>query len=462
MRAALPAPAWKMAPACAGAARVALICINAAGDANTYRGAMDNPASAAAARTAGALRSSALVRLRRMGIDTYQSPVIYMRADCGVCRSEGFEAQSRVEIRRGSDIIVATLNVMHDGLLAGDEAGLSEAAWRLLRAGEGDTAELRHPDPLDSLSALRAKVYGSELNLAQLRGIVNDITAGRYSDLELAAFVTACAGARMSLAETVALTRAMVDAGETLRWPHAQVVDKHCIGGLPGNRTTPILVPIVAACGLCIPKTSSRAITSPAGTADVLETMTAVELDLPTLRRVVEAEGGCLAWGGSVALSPADDALIRVERPLDFDSESQVVASVLSKKIAAGATHVLIDIPVGPTAKVRSAAAAQVLSRRLLEVGRELNISVTPLFTDGSQPVGRGIGPALEARDVLAVLRAEPGAPRDLRERALQLAAQVLELSPEIARGQGMARARAALDSGVAWNKFLAICRAQG
>ena len=192
---------------------------------------------------------------------------------------------------------------------------------------------------------------------------------------------------------------------------------------LPGNRTTLLVVPIAAACGLTIPKTSSRAITSPAGTADTMETLAPVTLDIASMRRVVGREGGCIVWGGAVSLSPADDLLIRVERPLGLDSDGLLVASVLSKKIAAGSTHVLIDVPVGRSAKVRSAEAARAIAERMRLVGDALGIAVRVVLTDGSQPVGCGIGPALEAWDVLRVLQNEPGAPADLRERALTLAA---------------------------------------
>lgn len=402
------------------------------------------------------------LKLRRLGIDTYQHAVIYMTRDCHVCRSEGFAAQSRVEVALGGRHVVATLNIVSDELLRAGEASLSESAWRALRAEEGAWISVSHPEPLESLGALRAKVYGQRVELPQWREIVTDVIAGHYSDLQLAALVTACAGDRLDLAETIALTRAMLDAGERLDWNRPQVVDKHCVGGLPGNRTTPIVVPIVAAAGLTIPKTSSRAITSPAGTADTMEVLAPVDLSVAHMRRVVEHEGGCIVWGGNVRLSPADDLLIQVERPLDFDSEGQLVASILSKKIAAGSTHILVDMPVGPTAKVRSDMAAAALRSRFEAVGSALGVHVSVMTTDGTQPVGRGIGPALEARDVLAVLRGEPGAPQDLRDRALALAAGILELSPAISRGQGLAKARELLESGAALRKFEAICRAQG
>ncbi|HEU4708196.1 MAG TPA: thymidine phosphorylase, partial [Methylophilaceae bacterium] len=261
-----------------------------------------------------------LLRLRRIGIDTYQEPVIYMRSDCHVCRGEGFEAPSRVEVRHNGRSIIATLNVLTHGLLRADEAGLSEVAWRMLGAREGELVMLSHPPLIDSLHELRAKVYGHTLSDEAIQHIINDVAKGRYSDIELAAFITACAQG-MNMQEIVALTRAMVNAGERIDWEQPRIVDKHCIGGLPGNRTTLIVVPIVAAYGLIMPKTSSRAITSPAGTADVMETLTRVELDVPAMKRGVEREGGCIIWGGAMRLSPADDILIRVERPLDIDSE---------------------------------------------------------------------------------------------------------------------------------------------
>ena len=402
------------------------------------------------------------LRLRELGIYTYRELVVFMRADCHLCRALGFTVQSRVEVSLGARHIVATVNTVSSDILAEGEAGLSYAAWGALGAKPGDMIVVAHPPPVDSLSALRRKIYGERLDKDAMHAIVRDIADGHYSDLELAAFITACAGDRLDVDETTALTRAMIDAGTRLTWPRPPIMDKHSVGGLPGNRTTLLVVPIVAAAGLTIPKTSSRAITSPAGTADTMETLAPVELDVASMRRVVEHEGGCIVWGGAVALSPADDILIGIERPLDLDSEGQLVASVLSKKAAAGSTHVVIDMPVGPTAKVRSASAAERLHLRFEAVARAIGLSVKVLTSDGTQPVGRGIGPALEARDVVSVLQNEPEAPRDLREHALRLAAAVLELSGAFAARAAMAKATELLAQGAAWRKFIAICEGQG
>jgi thymidine phosphorylase len=399
---------------------------------------------------------------RRLGIDTLRESIVYMRADCHVCRAEGFRSQARIEVRGDGKRIIATLNVVTSDLLHRNEIGLSDAAWRLLGVPEGTEVTLAHSLPVESMSDVRAKLYGNRLERPALERIVRDVADGRYSELEVAAFIGACAGDRLDLDETVALTQAMVDAGTRIRWQAAQVMDKHCVGGLPGNRTTLIVVPIVAAYGLVMPKTSSRAITSPSGTADTMETLAPVALDLQQMRRVVETEGACIAWGGAIQLSPADDILIGVERALDLDSEGQLIASVLSKKAAAGATDVVLDIPVGPTAKVRSAEAAQSLAHRLVIAGRAVGLNVRTLLSDGTQPVGRGIGPALEARDVLAVLKREPDAPADLRERSLRIAGAVIECASGVQAGAGAMIAARILDDGRAWQKFQAICAAQG
>ena len=211
-----------------------------------------------------------------------------------------------------------------------------------------------------------------------------------------------------------------------------------------------------------MPKTSSRAITSPAGTADTMETLAPVDLDLATIQRVVDQEGGCIAWGGAVHLSPADDIFVRVERELDVDTEGQLIASVLSKKIAAGSSHVVLDIPVGPTAKVRTEEAARRLGDRLVAVAAHFGLAATCIRTDGSQPVGRGIGPALEAHDILAVLQNRPDMPADLRNRAAVLAGAALEIGGAAEPGAGYALALATLADGQAWTKFQRICQAQG
>ena len=402
------------------------------------------------------------LRARRLGLITQDEPVVLVRADSYVGRAEGVAPRSQVLVTSRKGAVSSTLYHVTSDLLGPMEIGLSEAAWRRLCVEDGDELAVCHPPPLESLTGLRRRIFGERLSERGYAALVGDIVAGRYTDAHLAAFIAASAAFPLDLTETTHLTNAMVNSGQRISWSRPLVIDKHCVGGLPGNRTSPIVVAIAAAAGLIIPKTSSRAITSPAGTADVMEVLMKVDLDIPHVRKVVEAEGGCLVWGGRMELSPADEVLARMGRMLEMDVEGQLVASILSKKVAAGATHVVIDIPVGPTAKVRTPAAAASLIERLVAVGRALDLEVRCLVSDGLQPVGRGIGPALEARDVLAVLGREPDAPTDLRERALAVAGLVLELGRLASGGGGVQLARTILDDGRALKKFERIRRAQG
>ena len=245
------------------------------------------------------------------------------------------------------------------------------------------------------------------LSADEIRSIVDDISHYRYSDMEIAAFLVGSASF-MTSGELLAMAQSMAEAGTQLKWDRPIVVDKHCIGGIPGNRTSMVVVPIVAAHGLTIPKTSSRAITSPAGTADTMEVLARVDLGVDEMKQVVDACHGCLVWGGHVNLSPADDILISVERPLSLDTREQMVASIMSKKIAAGSTHLLIDLPIGPAAKLTNAMEAMRLRKLFEFVGDHFGIAVEVITTDGRQPIGNGIGPVLEAHDVMAVLRTIP------------------------------------------------------
>lgn len=400
--------------------------------------------------------------VKSIGIDTYHENIIYMREDCHICRSEGFTALTRLVVSTNGKSIIATLNVVYSDLLHHNEAGLSKHAMKQLAAKDGDTIRVIHLKPIESLSKVRAKMYGKELDELSYNEIVSDIVAGKYSNIELSAFVSACADDKMTVNEITSLTRAMINSGRKLTWNKGMVLDKHCAGGLPGNRTSPIVVSIVAAAGLTIPKTSSKAITSPAGTADTVEVMTRVDLSIEEMKAVVDKENGCLIWGGSVQLSPADDILISVEKALDVDSEGQMIASVLSKKAAAGSTHVLIDIPVGKTAKVRTKEEALRLQFYFKAVGEAIGLNVSVIITDGTQPIGKGIGPALEAMNVLSVLRNEKDCPQDLKLRSIELASELFTMSGEFKKGEERKIAQEILESGKALKKFMAICETQG
>lgn len=401
--------------------------------------------------------------LKRVGIDTYKENVAYLHRDCEIYRAEGFQALSKVEVRANNNCILATLNVVDDPAIVDcQELGLSEDAFAMLGVADGHAASVSQAEPAQSIPALHRKISGERLNRDDFSAIVQDIASHRYSKIELTAFVVASNQGELDRDEVYYLTDAMTKVGRRLDWHEHPVVDKHCIGGIPGNRTSMLVVPIVAAHGMLCPKTSSRAITSPAGTADTMEVLAAVAMPFEQLTEIVHLHRGCLAWGGTSDLSPADDVLISVERPLSIDSPGQMVASILSKKISAGSSHLLLDIPIGPSAKVRSMPEAQRLRKLFEFVAKHMGLTIDVVITDGRQPVGNGIGPVLEARDVMRVLENRPDAPNDLRQKALRLAGRMLEFDPDVRGGDGFGIARDILDSGRALHKMQAIIEAQG
>jgi thymidine phosphorylase len=223
----------------------------------------------------------------------------------------------------------------------------------------------------------------------------------------------------------------MIETGEQLSFASASVVDKHCIGGIPGNRTTMIIVPILAALGLTVPKTSSRAITSPAGTADTMGVLADVSLSADRIYEVIRKTGGCIVWGGALELAPADDVLITVERPWSWTRKPRWSLRFWQRK-RPSARRMLIDIPVGRSAKVRTYAAAEELAALFRDVAGQIGMRLEVALTDARAPVGRGIGPRLEALDVLAVLRCDTDAPQDLREKSLYIASRILEMSGKV------------------------------
>jgi thymidine phosphorylase len=409
-----------------------------------------------------------MFKLRRMRIDTQSEHVIFIHADAVAQGILGFKPLDRVLIS-GQDPttrkvreISGVLNFCEGTLLETDQIGLSTIAFADLGLEEGALIRAELSASPISLDKVRAKLRGARLEPADFNAIVRDVAARRYSKPELSMFVLACALQHLDDREVADFTQAMIDSGSSLEFDSRIVADKHCLGGVPGNRTTMIVVPILASLGMTVPKTSSKAITSAAGTADTMGALADVALSKKDLYRVVEATGGCIAWGGALELAPADDVLITVERPMQIDTEAQMVASILAKKKTAGATHALIDIPLGPSTKVRTQQEAEVLAALFYYVSKIIYIDLYVVTTDAWGPIGCGIGPRLEALDVLSVLNCEPEAPMDLREKSLFLAGRILERTGSTADACGYRTAQEALDSGRAAATFAAIVEAQG
>jgi thymidine phosphorylase len=403
------------------------------------------------------------LHVRALPIDTWREQIAYLSARSTAVAASEYLGPGRIEIIGEGRSARASVHVVDDPARLGRrDIGLSRSAFAALGLPEGAPVRIERTPSPTSTNALRAKIRGEELNEAQYHMLVGDIVQGRYPDREVAAFLVSATRA-LSDTEVLALARVRLAFAEILKWDEPIVVDKHSMGGIPGSRITMIVVPIVAAHGLAIPKTSSRAITSAAGTADAMETIANVELDVAEVRRVVSEARGCIAWNGRLNHSAVDDVMNAITRPLGIDSNKWSVASILSKKVAAGSTHVIIDLPFGARTKLTTRADADEVGRLFEAVGRGLGLVVEAHPTDGRHPIGRGIGPALEVRDVLWVLDNDPRAPADLREKALFFASRILYWdralgSPDAAR----ARAEALLASGAARSALDTIVAAQG
>lgn len=399
---------------------------------------------------------------RDLGIDTNQELVVFMPATCKAFKSEGFQALTRLSISLNRSTIVATLNIISSDLLKEGEISLSKKAIQKLKVKDNDLLRVSHVETLNSMAHVKEKLIGNPLNEWQYNEIIKDIATQKYSNIFISSFVSAFSGANMNMEEIYFLTQAMIRAGNKLQWENEIIADNECLGGLHGNRTSMIVVPIIASLGIAMPKISSRAITSPAGTADTMQVLTNVNLSLAQIRKVVEKENGCIVWGGPMKLCPAGDNISKVKRALEMDSEGLMIASILSKKVAAGVTHCVIDIPIVSTAKVPTIDDPISLVLRLKEVADYIGLNVETICFNGVQPVGFGIGPSLEAKDVLAVLQNNPAAPGDLRKRAITIGTEIVRLTWNIEKQPAEDLVVKKIESGEALTKLISICEAQG
>lgn len=322
-----------------------------------------------------------------------------------------------------------------------------------------------------ALDAIRKKLVGKTLSYEEIYAIMKEISEKKLGDVLTTYFAASGYSNGFTDQETYFLTKAMIETGDHLTFKGI-VADKHSIGGVPGTRTTLIVVPIIAAAGFTIPKSSSRAITTPGGTADDMEVLAKVDFTKEEIYKIVEETNACIVWGGSFNIAPADDILIQVEEPLLFESFDKILVSIMAKKVAFGSNHIVIDIPYGPTVKVHSLKDARELKEKFERLAKKFDVKLTCLPHRTEQPFGRGLGPLLETREALKVLEQTEGRPIDLEVRSLDLASTLLELclkdcsktlQDQIKKNYGNAAGWAThiLRSGQAHGKFKEIIKAQ-
>lgn len=384
-------------------------------------------------------------------------PVVILNQE--TAKKLNIRIDNRILIKKDKEKVIAVVDISKN-FLKKNEIAVSREVLQDLKAKQGENVEVELTFYPQSVNFIHKKFNCHPLNKQELRKIIQDIVANALTEVEIAYFVSAISKCGMSVKEIEYMIDAIVKTGKTMRL-RGKVADKHSIGGVAGNRTTPIIVSICSSTGLIMPKTSSRAITSAAGTADVIESIAKVEFSIQDLYKIIKKTNACLVWGGSLGLAPADDKIIQIERLLNLDPEPQLLASILAKKLSVGSKYVLIDIPYGKSAKV-SKNKALYLKTNFEKLARDFKIKIKCVLTDGSEPVGNAVGPVLEMIDILKILKQEKERPLDLEKKSLMLSGILLEMTGKAKNGQGKKIAEKILKSGEAFKKFQEIIKAQG
>ena len=393
------------------------------------------------------------LKAKFLGLESGGKPIVILNIeDAG---DLGIHSLDRVRASYKKNYVTAIVNVT-EKIVEKGTIGLYEEVRTVLGLEKEEVIEVEVAKFPQSLHFIRNKLKGRKLNYDEIMQIVKDVVERNLSDIEISAFVTTLHNTGLDLDEATSLSLAMVETGKKLKLNKKIVCDKHSAGGIPGDKTTILLVPIIASLGLTIPKTSSRAITSPAGTADRAGCLMPVNLTIEEMKKVVEKTNGCIVWGGTLQLAPADDIFIQVEYPLGIDP--LLLPSIMAKKKAVGATHLVIDIPTGRGAKIKTIGDADLLAKDFIELGKRIGIRVQCAVTYGEQPVGYSIGPALEAREALEVISRRRSV-SDLEEKVCSLAQILLSM---VGRRNSGNLAKAALNSGKAMKKLYEIMEAQG
>ena len=403
-----------------------------------------------------------MLSLKHIAISSFNENIVYLHRDCDTYKIDDIKNITKVEIHGGSTPVYAFLEVVDDvSIVAPNEIGLNNEAFNKLNLPEGANITLSLAGLPPSAGVLQRKISGNILSSSEYSTVVKDIVSGRYSNMDIASFLVA-SGSFMTASEVLSLTEALMGE-ETIHWDDENiVVDHHCLGGVPGNKTDIIITAIVSAYGLPIPKTAARSLTSCAGVADTFSVLANVEADEVKLKRLIKENRGAIVDYNTLPIATASKIVSAVERSLGITQQQHIISSILAIKLAAGVTHLVLDIPVGPSSRIKSTNEAMRIRKLVEYVGDMLSMEIDAVITDGSEPIGNGVGSVLEARDVMRILRNKEEAPQDLLEKSLFLAGRLLEFDPKMRGGQGYHVAKEILTSGRALEAMNRIIYAQG
>jgi len=375
--------------------------------------------------------------------------------------ANGLTSTDKINIYHDKKEFVADVVLSPD--FPSDSIGVFSDVWKKFKLKDDDIVKISYVEANPkAVDAIRRKLLGKKINEEDTKLIISEIANGKLSDIQITYYVSSSFFYKPSNEELYFTAKAMAETGETFKFDSEIVADKHCMGGVPGNETTMIIVPIIASLGITIPKSFSKAITSPAATGECVKTLMDIEFNKEEIYKLVKKTNSCLIWGGGLSLAPADDRIIKVSYPISMEPHSKAVISIMAKKAAMGITHCVIDIPMGKTAKVHSMEDALELKKKFEYVGKRFGMKMKVEITDAKQPIGAGIGPTLQTREVLRVLEQHPKRPIDLENKALYLASKLVELTGYAKKSDSLRIVTEQLRLGNALKKMKEIIKAQG
>lgn len=399
--------------------------------------------------------------LKHLPINSFNENIAYVHRNCIYFDAKDLKNLTKVEIYGSSRRVFAFLQVTEDErIVRPSELALNTEAFNNINLPVGAKVTISPVLSLPSTTSIKRKILGNVLGYKDYQIIMRDIIEGRYSNMDIAAFLVA-SGSYMSPPEVLSLTESMVGKRK-LEWADEIVVDYHSIGGIPGNKVDLIVAPIVAAYGLTMPKTSSRSLTSATGVADTMSVLCNVELDETTFKKLVKENKVAITNYETIGIGEASRIISAVERNIGITQYEHVAASILAIKVASGVNHLVFDIPVGPTSRVKTKNEALHVKKLVEYVGDMMSMDIDVVITDGTEPIGNGVGAVLEARDIMKILLNKEDAPDDLREKALFIAGRILEFDPKMRGGQGRVTAEEILRSGKALEAMNKIIHGQG
>ena len=310
---------------------------------------------------------------------------------------------------------------------------------------------------------IKAKRDGHELSTEQIQFVVMACAKGSIPDYQLSALLMAIFIRGMNERETADLTLAIANSGTRIELNMAKTIDKHSTGGV-GDTTTLIVAPIVAACGIPVAKMTGRGLGHTGGTVDKLESIPGLSTALSMEQFISQVNKvGLALMSATTEIAPADKILYALrDVTATVDSIPLIASSIMSKKIASGATHIVLDVKFGSGAFMSSVESAEELAHSMVDIGRRVGRPTVALLTSMDQPLGNAIGNSLEVVEAILILTGKGGS-ADLREVCLAVAVQMLKMHyPEFTDSEVMQRVEEALDSGAAYTKLKEVVEAQG